>query len=618
MALDRTLLERLFPFEVSTIDRILTAEHDGHIETVHTEHGPVMTVDGRKLHSTRDPLRESLRWARNVETTESTVIVLFGYGSGYAARALRRRSDAAIIVFDPSIQQLAVGLTHGEVPTGLCIFTNIETFSRFLTSFLQGPDRGVMVPWRASVRTQPEVYQAATESATEAVGRVKLKHQTAMIRGQGWLRHYLTNLAHLCRGPTLPQLQGTLAGVPAIIVAAGPSLDRNIHMLRQLDDTALILTVNTSARALAKAGVVPHALVSIESADTTDGVKEMPWNLPAFLDLTAHPAMWQHSFRRIFPISVDTNGCSAFSNKIAPGLGISAGFCVANAGVAVAHALGCDPIVLIGSDLSFQGERMYAQNTIFESMRAKSTSEGMVELVGTEARRAIEAKSREALGHNAAPNIQHTIEIPSYDESGLVTSSADFKMFRDWYTYAASRMNRTLINATEGGAHIPDWDHMPLARVIERYQLNDRGDRPSVSDAVTRMCEQPGLAPAKLLHATKAELSAIDHLLTLIDQACDLVGNDPDGDLRLSDEQTEELGRINHDVRAQLRDAPLASEATFEPIEYLRLRGHITTFGLYGAMKPALLELRSTLQTLVIDLQANEPPQAAKPHLRCV
>jgi len=604
--LDSSTLARVFAFEPHLIEHWGETPPRDEVGKIHSDGGPVVTVGGRRLHSGRDPEREARRWARNLDLSETTLIVLMGYASGYAVRAIRSRTEAPIVVFEPDLDVLAEGLTHGDVPSGILIITAVERLGVYLTGILQSFDKGMLATWIPSLRANPTPYREAMATAAESITRARLRHQTATLRGPGWLRHFLGNLDHVAKTPTISQMRAGLSGVPAIIVAAGPSLDRNVHLLKELDDTALILCVNTAARALDRAGVRPHAMISIESADITSGISALPWlhEVPAFLELTAHPNMWAMPFRQTIPMAVDTSGTATFSQWMDTGLALSAGFCVANAAVAVAHALGCDPIVLIGSDLSYSGERVYASGTIFEEMRAVDRGDGTVTLEGTQARRAIEAASHDALSSNHAPDFANVLQLPAYGGQGTVVSTSDFKMFRDWYTFASERMSVELVNATEGGAHIPGWKHEPLRAIVDRHTLNARGDRAPVSRQLDGLLVRPPLDLDRLRDAIAREHDYVLELLGYCAEALAIVDFDPDGDLALDERSAARIQEINGTARRALRAAPLAAEACFSPIHQVRTRGELTTFAFYASIEGPLRELDRELARLLHNISS--------------
>lgn len=580
-----------------------------------TRSGRIVTSDGRRLHSSRDPVREAARWARGLDITDVSAVVVLGFGSGHHIRAIERRCDAAIIVYEPDVEVLKQGLEHGPLSDRVTLFTTCNPLARYLAAGLRGTDRGIVIPWTPSARASPGAYRAALAAATDAIGRAKLRHRTACLRARGWLAHYMENLGALPKTPTLPRLAGSMEGVPAIIVAAGPSLDRNVEQLADLRERALVLTVNTAAKALAAREIRPHALVSIESADVTAGLRDLPWleEVPAFVELTGHPRIWELPFESKVAISVDTNACAAFSNRLDAGLGISGGFCVANAAVAIAHSLGCDPIVLVGSDLAYADGRVYASGTMFEEMRAKPSEPGQVSFSGLESRRKIEEASGNALGGNHMPNRMHTIEVPNWSGDGVVVTTRDFAMFRDWYAdFARRHPDATLINATEGGAHIEGWQHRQLEDVANAELAVAHSTRPEAKFAQAR-----AVAPAPLAQL-RAPLEAEHRRAVAVIEACEaalaLIGHDPDGDLEGTPAIAQRLHELNADTRALLRAAPLVAEAAFGPIEELRTRGDISTYSFYASLVGPVRDLARQLAQLLHsqrwqdDLSAPPPP----------
>jgi hypothetical protein len=573
--------------------------------------GPVVTVEGRKLHSGRDPLTEARRFAREHDVGEATVVVVLGFGSGYIVRAIAERTRAKIVVFEPDLEVLREGVTHGEVPAYVRVVTTPSRLGEVLYARLAGRDRGVIVRWIPSTRGWADVHRAALVQAGQAVERAGLRHRTAMLRGKGWLTHYLANFPGFAHAPGLPAMKGALKGVPAIEVAAGPSHDTNMEALREAKSRALVLCVNTAATALAEAGIVPHAIVAIESLDVSTQLAAIAdlARIPAFLELTAHPALWALPFATKVPISVDTSACSIFSGRIDRGHHLSAGFCVANAATSIAYVLGCDPIVLVGSDLAWAGDRVYASGTAFGEMRARANDDGTAQLENLEGKRAIEERSGNACSGNRMPDRTKTVRVPGWGGGADVTSTRDFVMFRDWYTYAAKQLASegiVAINSTEGGAHVPGFTDQSLALAF--------ADRP-VIDAHARLAEllqRPATPVETLVRVLEDELARVHQLARLAQSARRAVADDPDGDLTLDAVQADRMLALNAETRALLRDAPLASEAVLGPVEELRARGSLTSQTFYAALELPLVELAERLARLLHSISIVPPANATE------
>jgi hypothetical protein len=303
------------------------------------------------------------------------------------------------------------------------------------------------------------------------------------------------------------------------------------------------------------------------------------------------------------PVSVDTSACAIFSGRIDRGHHLSAGFCVANAATSIAYVLGCDPIVLVGSDLAYADGRVYASGTAFGAMRARENDDGTAQLEHLEGKRAIEERSGDACSGNRMPDRAKTVRVPGWGGGPDVTSTRDFVMFRDWYTYAAKQLAAEgidAINATEGGAHVPGFRDVPLAAAF--------ADRPCI-DARGRLAEilrRPATPAARLASAVADELGRVRTLVELARTARRAVADDPDGDLTLDRRDADRMLALNAEVRAVLREAPLASEAVLAPVEELRAKGGLTSHAFYAALEPPLVELAETLARLLQTLEEDE------------
>ncbi|TPV95509.1 MAG: motility associated factor glycosyltransferase family protein [Myxococcales bacterium FL481] len=598
-------LQQLFARDRDGLDALLQQQVSERVSTTDTPHGPVISVDGRKLHSTRDPCREARRFVRNVDLGESTMVILLGLGSGHVARAIAHQTSARLVVFEPDLEALAVGLGHGPLPPNTQILTTPRRLGSALYAQLTSSDRGLILVWRPCARQAPLAYRNAAREARLAIERARFRDITTQVRIEGWLDFYLDNLPQLLRGPGLDKLRGKLTGVPAFICAAGPSLDKNIAQLRQVQDNALILAVNTAASALAAAGVQPHAIVSVESLDITQQLAGLPWlsEIAAFLELTGNPAMFDLPVRRVLPISVDTSTCSRFTAALAGGQDFSGGFCVANTATALAQAMGCRPLVLVGQDLAYAGDRVYAEGTMFEDVRI-DVADGVGELRNFESKRAIERGSQGSLkaGVRQATSFRTDV-VPGWGGGPDVVSPADFQLFRDWYAHSAETLRDhgiRPINATEGGASIDGWDEVPLAEVIDTYRLAEpRPDEPSVGQRFKAMTSVDGLDRDALVAAVQAEREVIATMLRLGLEARALVDHDPDGDLNAPLEVSTRLATINQDVSALLRRGPLCTEALTVPLDLLRDRQELNTVSMHQVIEQHLERLDERLEAVL-------------------
>jgi hypothetical protein len=105
----------------------------------------------------------------------------------------------------------------------------------------------------------------------------QINENTYFYRAKTWLNDIFQNLPRAVGTAPFMALEDRYRGVPAFIVGAGPSLDKNGALLAQAAKKGIVIAVNTSAPALAKHGVVPQVLACIESLDLSSSIARVPF-----------------------------------------------------------------------------------------------------------------------------------------------------------------------------------------------------------------------------------------------------------------------------------------------------------------------------------------------------
>lgn len=170
------------------------------------------------------------------------------------------------------------------------------------------------------------------------------------------IENMLSNLDTIIENPGINLLKGAFENIPAVVVASGPSLDGNKHILKNIrtdsGDRALIIAADSALKPLYEIGVIPHIVVALERGVA---LKKVFSGLPqeAFSDtyLAACPVV-DHEFFDAF------NGKKIIVYRNLDHfrwLGIERGILdiqatAGNMAFAVAQYLGCKDILIVGQD----------------------------------------------------------------------------------------------------------------------------------------------------------------------------------------------------------------------------------------------------------------------------
>jgi hypothetical protein len=430
---------------------------------------PWIALAGEPLCDRDDPLAEAAAWARKAgeELVGTDLAVVFGLGLGYHLEALRRLTDVPLVVLEPSleVQQVALSTRRFDLQ-GLRIVQSLTDLRDHLAGRLKTKETIRVLSWTAHGRVFPTVAACIGEAVRRGFEMAFITSNTLRSTLPTWTRNVIRNLPTLVGRVPACALEGGLRRRAAVIVAAGPSLDKNVHLLRRYRDRVTVFGVNTSVGALERAGVRADFVVSVERVDTSSMFEghELNRSSAKLLDIVVNPAVHRLNEGPVLPFVDSLAFFAPLGARVGLGEGIVPGGSVANTAFNLCRMMGADPIVLIGQDLAYTAGRAYAKGTLFEEMGA-DVRDGIAHFERLESKRAVCA-SMGIEPHVAA----RAIPVEGWG-GGTVWTTADFNYFRTSFeSEALAAEGVTLINATEGGARIAGFEERRLLELLEELE----------------------------------------------------------------------------------------------------------------------------------------------------
>lgn len=230
--------------------------------------------------------------------------------------------------------------------------------------------------------------------------------------------------------------------IPAIIVAAGPSLNKNIKELKRAKGKAFIIAVDTAIKPLASEKIIPDMFAIVDGRKPLELINtEDAKKIPLLTSISAANSVLSfHTGKKFFYNEGYVYINSMFYRNGESFETVACGGSVATSAFALAFMIGIDTIILVGQDLALTGNKTHADGTFQEKMETIDTS--------------------------------HSIMVPGNIEKEVPTRG-DFKMYLDWYNQYIKdckeyRKQFKVINATEGGAKIDGTEVMTLKDAIDR------------------------------------------------------------------------------------------------------------------------------------------------------
>jgi len=115
-----------------------------------------------------------------------------------------------------------------------------------------------------SMKIGKEYYLQALQILFESIFHSIQNHGNCPEDSLIGLENMLDNIEQIAKNPGVNILYDKFKGKPAVIVATGPSLKKNMHLLKGLGDKALILSCDATFKLLLKNNIKPHMVTSLE------------------------------------------------------------------------------------------------------------------------------------------------------------------------------------------------------------------------------------------------------------------------------------------------------------------------------------------------------------------
>ena len=254
--------------------------------------------------------------------------------------------------------------------------------------------------------------------------------------------HHIINLPDSLRSPNVDELYNALKGRDsAIIISTGPSLHKQLPLLKQIAPYATLFCIDASFPILYKHGIKPDIVISLERVKEsakfyTDTPKEAQKGVIFALTSIVHSytknaitdGIKQFSFRPFGYTSL-----FGFHEYGYLGIGMSA----ANMAYEIVMGAKFKRCVFIGQDLAFgEDGHTHSQDAIYGTKEKQYKHQGIM--------------------------------IPKYGGNGEVETSKVWRLFLHFFEKDIARTSGIeVINSTEGGARINGTKEIPFSRVCE-------------------------------------------------------------------------------------------------------------------------------------------------------
>lgn len=427
---------------------------------------------------------------------KGTISILFIMGIGnldYVKQIIKKLpSDIAVFIYEPDRRIFTAnmyysdfaeicarkntyffiqGINESKISNFITLFCNNMTAKYVSTFVLPGYDK----LYREQLEHIVEISQAEMINAITVDNTVKERNDIINY-------NRIMNIPYILSGISLSGLKSEwtktidVENVPAIVVAAGPSLDQNVDVLKKVKGKAFIIAVDSAIRLLEAHSIEPDAYVTIDPIKPKVLFEnELAQKTPLFY--CTHSS--EEDLKLVTGEKIFCRTDEFIPKEIKQSEEeISAGGNVTSTAYSIAEYLGFKTVITIGLDLAFKEDKKHVSIAYNDGGVTKKEEEA--------------GKYTYVKGQNGE----------------MLRTYHNFVIYKDWFESKIKQQNVQFINATEGGVYLEGAKYMTFEQAVEQFCKSPI----NVSDII-KNCPKT---------FAKNVYSDIKHYLQQLEQECDV------------------------------------------------------------------------------------------------
>lgn len=412
-----------------------------------------------RLNSIYDPELAADKYAMKRKAfSDYAIICIFGMSDGRVIRRLCEKCNGTqkILIYEPDCENFVIAMEHFPLRDilerdGVSLIVegiNEEYLHGKLDELICYENRNLVT--ECILPNYDVLYLKQGQDFIDKMLYCVKKHvfnmNTEVAFGQLLGDNMLYSLPYVLKNSSLNNLKSAIkkydiSDIPAIIVSAGPSLDKNIRQLKMVGNRAFIIAVDSALKALLRESIDFHIGVSVDPRKNPAIFEdERIAKYPMVLSTNSIPIIAQKNRSRLFFES--PLGFEGFEKMIKEQTGeplgeLKTGGSVATDAFSLAQYLGFNKIILVGQDLAYTGGKTHVSG-FAESEANKRAEDSLVEVEGM--------------------------------DGSILRTDIQMDSYRKWFEMAIKRSQGkvTVYNATEGGARIHGTVELTLQDAVEQ------------------------------------------------------------------------------------------------------------------------------------------------------
>ncbi|MCX7920739.1 MAG: DUF115 domain-containing protein [Clostridia bacterium] len=394
------------------------------------------------LHSKYDPVKEAQRFAEEYYEPDVNSYIIYGFAFAYHIQEILKKGpkiniyifEANGFIFKEALKNvnLVEILSHPNIR--IYLEEEPEKFARKFHDIL-AIENSKLVIHLPSLKAMPENFI----EIKRLFENYRIEDNTVNNYKDILDYNFKQNINNYNKNVDI--LFGKFENMPIIIISAGPSLDKNKHLLKEAENKAVILAVGTAVKPLLSSGICPDLIIITDPHEIVyDQLEGIDIDIPIIvLSTCSHKVMKNYKGFKLMALQHGFGPAEDYARGM-NNVMVRTGGSVATTALDVALNMKCNPIIFVGQDLAYTDGQTHAS------------------------------------GAHLCKEIRDTSSLRSIagQDGNTVYTSKNLYIYLKWIEKKIQEEENTVfLNATEGGAFIKGTKNVTLKEVLDIYLSNN-------------------------------------------------------------------------------------------------------------------------------------------------
>lgn len=462
----------------------------------------------------KNPIEETQQLLSGFENfNRYPFLVFFGFGNGVFLKAiLSGQAREKVYIIEPELEILFIGLHFidfsNDIECGKLKIFLYEDFDYNTMRYLVGND-GISAYLKTYTMNLSAIYYTKYTDLMINVNKIIIEAILHFIKSHGncatdsllGIDHFLKNLPLMIKNyPFLDFVHRKNSNV-AVVVSTGPSLTKQLPLLKEIKDSVTIISVDASIPILEKWNIKPDIVTSLERIEDTalffeKTSKEFQEGIVFVSSALQHEKIYQNIKGGYLVVAMRPFGYMQVFGLDGYGY-LGLGMSAANMAHELAYIMGFSNTILIGQDLAYGDDGLsHAKDHVY--------------------------------GEDEVKGYKTDTYVTKWGGDGKVKTTDIWRMFMGFFVSGInqSKANMTTYNCTEGGARIDGSVEISfgsaIAKLVDKNYtkqaiIPQKPDEPTVNSLVSYTYSKY----SELLDTAKKRKQKVEKLFLKVAAFCD-------------------------------------------------------------------------------------------------